>query len=138
MAERTLLQAYRQASAGVVLLALAGCAGTKQDAKIVGEYVAHHPDLTPDQRSRLQFRNAVAGDTLELLQMIFIGCQLEQTSEDGFYSVYKLTVPADGQKIRLGTASSPEEIFAGGEVMLTFDHKKLARWTIIDSGMHLP
>ena len=140
MAQRAFLQdGRRKTRQGLIVLALlASCAAPKEYAKAVGDYQARHPELTPAEISRLQFRTGVTGDTLERLQVAWIGCEFERTTEDGFITVYTVHVPVDGQKIRLGEGSSPEYVYAGGQVMVTFDHKKMVRWSILDSGMHLP
>jgi len=141
MAQRALLQdGRRKTRQGLIALAalLVACAPPKEYAKIVGEYQARHPELTPAEVSRLQFRTGIAGDTLERLQVAWVGCQFEQTAQNGFVAVYTVTIPSDGQKIRVGEGTSPEYVYAGGQLMVTFDHKKMTRWSILDSGMHMP
>jgi hypothetical protein len=141
MAERALLQDGRRKNRQGLILALlfaGACAAPKEQIKIVGDYIAAHPELTLAEVSRLQFRNGTAGDTLERLKIAWTGCQFELNTEDKFIAVYTVHVPVDGQKIRLGDPASPENIYAGGQVMVTLDHRKLMRWTILDIGMHLP
>jgi hypothetical protein len=140
MAERALLQDGRRKNRqGLIALALLlACSAPKEYAKIRGDYQARHPELTPAEISRLQFRTGIAGDTLERLQVAWVGCEFEQSMEEGFTSVYIVAVPTDGQKIRIGEGTAPEYVYAGGHVMVTFDHKKMLRWSIMDSGMHLP
>ena len=138
MAQRALLQdGRRKTRQGLIVLALLlGCGTPKEYLKIVGDYQARHPELTPAEISRLQFRTGIVGDTLERLQVAWVGCQWERHNDDGFISVYTVVVPVDGQKIRLGDGTSPDYVYANGQVMVTFDHKKMTHWSILDSGMH--
>ena len=107
-----------------IALALAACAATRSGpSKAQLGYLKTHP-LSPDEERRLYAREAKAGDTLDRVIVTFDGCSFEKASSDGALAVWKVHVPIDERPIRV-TTDKLEEIPAGGDVMLTFDHDRL-------------
>ena len=107
-----------------IVLALVGCAATRSGpTKAQIGYLKTHP-LSPDEERRLYAREAKAGDTLDRVMVTFDGCSFEKATSDGALAVWKVHVPIDQQPIRV-TTDKLEEIPAGGDVMLTFDHDRL-------------
>lgn len=107
-----------------IALVLAACAATRSGpSKAQLGYLKTHP-LSPDEERRLYAREAKAGDTLDRVLVTFDGCSFEKASSDGALAVWKVHVPIDQQPIRV-TTDKLEEIPAGGDVMLTFDHDRL-------------
>lgn len=117
-------------SFGVVLV-LSGCAATRSGpSKSQAEYAKAH-SLSPDDERRLYAREVRRGDAIELVRVIFDGCELERTSVDGDISVWKLHVPIDERGVRV-VLDKIEEIHAGGAAMLTFRHDRLESALVLE------
>ena len=107
-----------------IALALAACAATRSGpSKAQLGSLKTHP-LSPDEERRLYAREAKAGDTLDRVMVTFDGCSFEKATSDGALAVWKVHVPIDQRPIRV-TTDKLEDIPAGGDVMLTFDHDRL-------------
>ena len=114
----------RRAIVLAIALGLAGCAATRSGpSKAQLAYVKTHP-LAPDEERRLYAREAKTGDTIDRVIVTFDGCAFEKATSDGTLAVWKVHVPIDQPPIRIVT-DKLQDIPAGTDVMLTFDHDRL-------------
>ncbi|HEX6838553.1 MAG TPA: hypothetical protein VF334_18375 [Polyangia bacterium] len=107
-----------------IALCLAACAATRSGpTKAQLGYLKTHP-LSADEERRLYAREAKAGDTLDRVLVTFDGCGFDKMSSDGALAVWKVHVPIDQAPIRVVT-DKLQDIAAGGDVLLTFEHERL-------------
>ena len=115
---------HARAIALTIALVLPACAATRSGpTKAQLGYLKTHP-LSPDEERRLYAREARRGDTIDRVRVTFDGCGFERASVDGALSVWRVHVPIDERPIRV-TTDKLEDVPAGGDVMLTFDHDRL-------------
>ncbi len=116
----------------LALVLLAGCSSGPVLTKRLGDYIAHqNPPLTSVEVDRLYARQTQLGDTLERVQAAWEGCEIELARNDGSLAIYDAHVPYGTRKIHVGA----ETVGENGKVILTFDHKQLKFFVVLDAGL---
>ena len=110
--------------APAIALLLSACAAARSGPTPAQlGYLKTHP-LPPDEERRLYAREAMRGDTLDRVRVTFDGCRFDKESVDGALAVWRVHVPIDERPIRV-TTDHIEDVPAGADVLLTFDHDRL-------------
>jgi hypothetical protein len=117
----------------LVALMLAGCASSKEDAKLITDYAQRHPGLDRDALDRMSHREAKPGDPRERIELAFHGCRFELQNTSGAITVYTVHVPIGVAAVYISDGSS-QQVAEEGSLLLTFEDDRLKSYVIVSPG----